>query len=272
MENNVYKREEITPGIYKVLGADGTVLKNHNNKPYPHLSENISRNLIGDLNEINVKNRKQILQNTSKEEAAMEIMLHNSSSIELNESLFYCIISTLIEFDEPNLDVQIELEHQIQWDRLFRLTPGPPHLLTELKNTEKAREFFGKEYVDLPLNYCQSIDEMEVNGIDLVPEEIVDKVADLIKDMSLAERIMVDILYNLYEYFSITIPILWVAGKIGDEDFIAAYYALNRQVDIYEMDEDEYEEPRFEMNRLLYLKILKYGYRNKDETLPCVNA
>src|SRR5690554_6311748 len=114
MENNFYKRKEISSGIYKVLGADGTVLKNHNNKPYPHLSENISRNLIDDLNEINAKNRKQILQNKSKEEAVMEIMLHNSSSIELNESLFYCIISTLIEFDEPNLDVQIELEHQIQ--------------------------------------------------------------------------------------------------------------------------------------------------------------
>jgi hypothetical protein len=61
-----------------------------------------------------------------------------------------------------------------------------------------------------------------------------------------------------------------VAGKIGDEDFISAYYALNNSVDIYELDKNEYVETRFEMNRLLNLKMIVWGYLWNDETLPCV--
>ena len=48
----IYNRKELAENLYEVLEADGTVLKNHNGKPYPHLSENISRNLSEDLNEI----------------------------------------------------------------------------------------------------------------------------------------------------------------------------------------------------------------------------
>ena len=47
MENKVYNKEELFQDEFKVLGADEIILKNHNNKSYSVLSENISRNLIG---------------------------------------------------------------------------------------------------------------------------------------------------------------------------------------------------------------------------------
>lgn len=266
-----YQRKEATNGLFEVLGSDGTILKNHNNKPYPILSENISRNFIGDLNDINDKNRKFIVEGNSEEDVIGEMLLHNLSNIELNESLCYCVISSLLEYEVADMTTELEFENEIQWDRLFRLTPGPPFLLIELKNTQKAREFFGEDYQNLQINYSNSIEEMEENEIPLVSVDIITKISELVQKMSMAEKVMVNILYNLYDCFSITLPILWVAGKIGEEDVISAYYALGKNVDIYEMEEEEYEVPRFEMNRLLYLKTLKHGYSCNDQTLPCVN-
>ena len=89
--------------------------------------------------------------------------------------------------------------------------------------------------------------------------------------MDISKRVAVNILYNFFEYFSITIPILWVNGKITDEDFISSYWALEFGVDISEMDEEDYEQPRFLMNRLLYLKTILWGYDWKDQTLPCID-
>ena len=34
----IYNRKKLAENLYEVLEADGTVLKNHNGKPYPHLS------------------------------------------------------------------------------------------------------------------------------------------------------------------------------------------------------------------------------------------
>ena len=112
---------------------------------------------------------------------------------------------------------------------------------------------------------------MEANEVKFVSEELVKTVRGLVDELAFSHKIAVDILYNFFDYFSITIPVLWVSGKINDEDFIAGYYALNYGVDIYELDEETYEEPRFLMNRLLYFKTILWGYLWKDETLPCLN-
>ena len=271
MDIKAYQRKEITNGLYQILGANGKPLTNHNHKPYPLLSEKISKNFIEDLNAINDKNRDIIFKNNSEEEALTDMALHNSSNSELNDSLCYCLISTLMEYEAADMAVELEFEQQIQWDRLFRLTPEPPLVQVELKNTLKAREFFGDDYKNLPLNYCSSIEEMEENKIELVSDDIINKVSELVQKMTMAEIVMVNILYTLYHFCSITLPILWVAEKIGDEDFIAAQYALNHGIDIYEVDKEKNKVPRFEMNRLLYLKTIKFGYLRKDQTLPCVN-
>lgn len=266
-----YVRKEKANGLYELLGSDGKTLQNHNNKPFPLLSENISKNLTGDLNDINNKNRELIFKSNNEEDALMEMTLHNLSNLELKESLGYCLISSLMEYEDANASAELEYVAQIQRDRLFRFNPGPPLIQLEYKNTERIRKYFGDKWVNLPLNYSNSIEEMQENDFSFVPEDTINEISLLVEQMSMAQKVTVNILYNLYDYFSITIPILWVAGKISDEDFITASYALNNSVDIYELDEEEYEKPRFEMNRLLYLKTILYGYLWKDETLPCVN-
>jgi len=266
-----YQRKKTTSNLYEVLGTVGKIIKNHNNKPYPILSNTVSKILITDLNEINDKNSNYIFNNNNEEEAVLELALHNISNQELNESLCYCLISTLMEYKEANITFELEYTDQLQWDRLFRLNPGPPLMQLEYKNTQSIREYFGEHWVNLPLNYSDSLEEIEENNSDFVPEATINEISMLVNKMSMAQKVAVDIVYHLYNEFSIAAPVLWISGKISNEDYIAGFYALENGTDIYEMTEEAYEEPRFEMNRLQYLKELLECYNNKDQTLPCVN-
>jgi len=265
----IYIRKEINENTFEVLGSDGSTLKNHNGKPYPFLSENISRNLIGDLNaicEIRYKPEEGI---EVTEEALYNDVLTRISEQELRESFSYCLLSTLMEYEEQQMDAELEYEDQMEWDRLFRLNISSDTGSLELNKTQKARDFFNDKWKNFGLNYYQSLEEMHENEVEFISDEIIQDIQPLVDSMDISKRVAVNILYNFFEYFSITIPILWVNGKITDEDFISSYWSLEFGIDITEMEEEDYEQPRFLMNRLLYLKTILWGYDWKDETLPC---
>jgi len=61
-----YQRKKTTSNLYEVLGTVGKIIKNHNNKPYPILSNTVSKILITDLNEINDKNSNYIFNNNNE--------------------------------------------------------------------------------------------------------------------------------------------------------------------------------------------------------------
>lgn len=267
----IYARKETKENTFEVLGSDGSTLKNHNGKPYPILSENISRNLIRDLNHICEKYYKTDENDQIKDEILFNNVLARLSGEELRESFAYCLLSTLMEYEEQQMDLELEFEDQMQWDRLFRLNVSSDTGSLELNKTQKARDFFNGKWKNFGLNYYQSIEEMHENEVEFISDEIIQDIQPLEASMDISKRVAVNILYNFFEYFSITIPILWVNGKITDEDFISSYWALVFGVDISEMDEEDYEQPRFLMNRLLYLKTILWGYDWKDQSLPCVN-
>jgi hypothetical protein len=265
-----YKRKEINENLFEVIGLDGTTLKNHNDKLYPNLSENISRNLIGDLNDITEKYIEKESSAKSTEEE-LNILLTKVCGDMLRESFGYCLISSLIEYEEQQTDAQLDVYEQLQWDRLFRFNAAENGGTLELEATEKAIAFFGNNWRNFGLNYCDDFNEMEQNGVELVSDEIVEQVESLVAELHISQKVAVNILYNFFDTISITLPILWVSGKINDEDYIKSFYALNYGIDIDSIDEDAYEEPRFLMNRLLYLKTIIWGYQWKDQSLPCVN-
>jgi hypothetical protein len=267
----IFTRKEINDNTFEVLGSDGSTLKNHNGKPFPILSENISRNLIGDLNaicEIRYKPEEGI---EDSEEALYNSVLTRISEQELRESFAYCLLSSLIEYEEQEMDVELEFEDQMQWDRLFRLNVESNTGILELNKTLKARKYFDGKWKNFGLNYAQSLEEMKENEVEFVTYEIIQDIKAMVDSMDISKRLAVNILYNYFEYFSITMPILWVCGKITDEDFISSYWALQFGTDIAELNEVDYDEPRFLMNRLLYLKCILWGYDWKDQSLPCVN-
>jgi hypothetical protein len=265
-----YKRKEINENLFEVIGLDGTTLKNHNEKAYPNLSENISRNLIGDLNATAEKYTEKE-SNAKSNEEALNILLTRVCGDMLRESFAYSLISSLMEYEEQQMDAQLEIYEQLQWDRLFRLNSAENGGILELAATEKARAFFGNNWRNFGLNYCDGFNEMEGNGVELVSDEIIEQAEVLLAELHISQKVAVDILHNFFDTISITLPILWVSGKINDEDYINSFYALNYGIDIDAMDEDAHEEPRFLMNRLLYLKTIIWGYQWKDQSLPCVN-
>ncbi len=267
----IYTLKEITENSFEVIGSDGTILKNHNNKPYPYLSENISRNLIQDLNDIAKRYYKTNENNKEIENAVFNNLLVGISGEVLRESFAYCLISTMMEYAEVNIGAELEVVEHIQWDRLFRLNINPNGGELEMNATKKARDFFNGKWKNFGLNYSKSFEEMNENNIEFVSDDLTNEIQKLVDELKFSHKIAVNILYNFFEYFSISIPILWISGKINDHDFIKAYWALQYGSDIAELNEEEYEEPRFLMNRLLFLKTILWGYLWEDETLPGIN-
>jgi hypothetical protein len=267
----IFTRKAINENTFEVLGADGSRLNNHNGKPYPILSENISRNLIGDLNHVCEVRYKIVEATEVSENELMNDVLLRISEQELRESFAYCLLSTLMEYEENQMDLELDFKNQMQWDRLFRLNASGDTASLELNKTQKARDFFNGKWKNFGLNYSESLEEMYENKVEFISDEIIQDMLPLVDSMDISKRVAVNILYNFFEHFSITTPILWVNGKITDEDFISSYWALEFGADISEMEEEDYEQPRFLMNRLLYLKTILWGYDWKDQSLPCVN-
>ena len=112
---------------------------------------------------------------------------------------------------------------------------------------------------------------MEENGVELLSDEIIEQAEALLVELHISQKVAVDILHIFFDTVSITLPILWVTGKINDEDYIKSFYVLNYGIDIDAIDKDAYEEPRFLLNRLLYLKTIIWGYQWKNQSLPCWN-
>ncbi len=254
-----YSRITEDEQLFTILDCNKKPLKTHLGASFPKLSENVSKNLLSDLNDIFSFNEESI---------NLFSFINGGNEEELKRSFFYCVLSTMYTYNQEGLLPELEIENQIQWDRLFRFTPGPPHILNQLKATETAREYLGEHWVDLPLNYCSSLEQMKEDAVEFVPDATVAKIQSLVNEMSPAELIMVNILYNFFDYFSITLPILWVSGKINDHAFVASYWAFYHHEDFYELNENEYEYPRFLMNRLLHLKTLRYSYQWEDASLP----
>lgn len=73
------------------------------------------------------------------------------------------------------------LELMIHWDRVFRLNPGPPYLLWQMKYIEPMKQRLGEDYIDLPLNYCYDIEDLD--DLEKVPTNTVVKIRELIQQM-----------------------------------------------------------------------------------------
>jgi len=241
----MYQRTEKGKNLYEISGPDGEILKNHNSKPYPLLSDKISKVLVDDLNDIGGK--------------------------QPNTSLAYSLLSTMMGAQEAGMtEYDLRVDLLIQWDRLFRFNPGPPLVLTEFKHTQKAREFLNDNWVNIALNYCSSPEEMKETGCEYVPDETVSVIEGLFAKMNFAEQFTADLLWDLSQNVSIVLPIFWASKIITDEELIGGTWALNQGIDIDELDEPEKESMERFKRRLAFLRGILDGYRDGDQTLPSV--
>lgn len=258
-----YNLKQVSEDGYLIIDHIGEVIKNHNNKVFPALSENIARNLCEDLNYINQKNSGLLNYNISNEVKEIHELLGNN---ELRESFAYCIIATMMEYQGKSFDLNIETN--IQWDSVFRLGQDPKKKRLEVAILKKAKKHLSANWVNLPLNSSECLEDMQDDKMAFVPDEIINELNEIVMNMSTVERFMVDLIYNFMDSFSITLPILWVAGKIDEDYLVDVYWVFMYGINPMKMKEEAYEEVCFLKNRLLYAKIIKWGYLWNDETLP----
>ncbi|MFZ4462497.1 MAG: hypothetical protein ACOYN5_01520 [Bacteroidales bacterium] len=118
------------------------------------------------------------------------------------------------------------IEEMIQWDRCYRLEPDPRWQQEQKKSIECVIHFLknnGIEWVDLRLNYAESLEEMKENDDDEVPADIVEFISALYEKMSDLQKFFVLVLYNFSIDLSITLPILFVSGHITIDEFINGF-------------------------------------------------
>jgi hypothetical protein len=183
---------------------------------------------------------------------------------EMRNSLSYCLLSTMIECDTQQEKFTLRYIPLLQEDKFLTndevfLKDSPPYA-----STLKAREFL--YYQDEK----PASESFHARG-SCIQYSVLAKIEETVNKMQMVDQFAVDLIYQYLDRFSITLPILWVGGIVDDEKLIEAYYAIEHQLDISDLNEEEVAIPRFMMNRLLCLKIiLFYGYRWGDPTLPCI--
>lgn len=247
---NRFSLKEDSSGMFRIVQDNGSELQNHRQKIYPPLSEPIANALCTDFNEI-------FTAENNVEADQFNDLLRNSFG--------YCVISTMMHANERSFELDIETS--VQWDQVFRLNPGPPLLLSELSVLEKPKEQLKSEWVNLTLNYSSSIEEMKENEDEFVPEEIIQELNSIIREFQPAELFTVELLTHYFR-FGITIPILWIAGKIDDETLVKVYSVFTHQLDPDDWSAGFEAQMNFTCDRLRYLKLILEGYRKGDASLP----
>ncbi|HKK42331.1 MAG TPA: hypothetical protein VJ963_07980 [Bacteroidales bacterium] len=199
MESNVKFVIKEEKGFYFVCNKsykDAPVIETHCGNPYPGLSKNVAELLCEDLNSLPAE---------------------HALFGEYNVSLVYCVISTFIEAGEEFTSA-VDLPFMIQWDRVYRLDPGPPHIQLQHGVIEKIKLYLEDKWVDLPINYSMSLEEMKENKVPQVPKNITKVLQKLLSSFNDTENFAVDLLFNLFDRVSITTSVLWVAGILNNED------------------------------------------------------
>jgi hypothetical protein len=266
-----YTRNESGENAFEIYNPIGEQITNHNGRPYPLLSDQCSKILLADINQICKQYYKSNYTKDENDETVFNIVLASISGEELRVSFAYCLISTLMEYASNDAEMELDVEQLIQWDRLFRLNIEENGGDIELTATSNSRSYFKDKWKNYGLNYSDSIEQMAENEVEMVSDEVVKEVVKLTSTLHISQKAAVNILYHFFENFSITIPILWACEIISNKDLVASNWALQYGVDIESFDEEQMKEPLYLIERLQALKLILEYYQMKDQSLPCVN-
>lgn len=249
----VYSLKPLENNMALVLGPDDAPITTHWDTEYPPLNKDIAQILADDLNSIyerNFENAKdQVDENEylkAKEDAEL-------LSIELRESFIYCVLSTFIEAPgdyEHNVSV-----NAIQWDRVFRLSPGPPSLQIEMAAVEPIKKALKSDWVNLPLNYAQSLEEMEEDEYaEFVPVEIIQEADEILSGLNKYQRFIILLLGKFFENFSVIAVMLFANDMLSSKELLNMYYAFNRGRKYEDVEEEDQVGFKYKLQRLEYLK------------------
>ena len=110
------------------------------------------------------------------------------------------------------------------------------------------------------INYAQSIEEMQETETDFVPENVILEFRKMMDEMPPVGRLFAWFLWHSLQRFSISLILLFVAGKITSNQLVECYMVFFYAQTPEERDKIEKEYAAFLENRLNNLKELQEMY------------
>jgi hypothetical protein len=232
-------------------------MQNHLGRAYLPLSQKVAEGLVKDINEI-LPLKFQLDEKKPKIKLSYEEVLNHPRFREIRKaqekiSFAVCVHNTLLEVKDDT-GFRLEVHPVIQWDFLYRMSPGPREKMEQMQAAAEAIQWLGKDWVDLPANYASSVEEMEADEVPFVPQVILDRLHRALVTMTLEELVAVWVLYDSFNRFSITLPILWVKGFISGATLEDSYYVMASGFSPKEIRKFRKEEGDFLRRRLGFLR------------------
>ena len=200
----------------------------------------------------------------------------NHFSLSLNESYIYCCLSTLIELNINNekFDLGKDVLYQIQWDRAYRGMPDSYINMVEKHFKATVYEFLGDKMVDLPLNYAESLEELEANAANCVSESIITEFKEYMKNLNQLELFAVMLLNNLFQGVNFSMTVFWVTNKMTDKEFTEARLVLSGQKEnlkTIQFSAKDKKQMESYLQRLATFKLFLDTHRNMEEYITTIN-
>lgn len=233
------------------------LMANHFGVVYSPICKKVAMVLVKDINEILLLDAYLDDEDRKKgftySKVSKNPKFHEFSKKQELMSFAVCVHNTLIAVqNDPNFC--LDVEKVIQWDFLYRMSPGPVENMKQMQASEAAIQWLGKDWVDLPGDYVSTLEEMEIDDIPFVPQLIVDRLTTEIATMTKPEEVAVWYLYEFFDCFSITIPILWVKGLVPTTVLEESYYILTSGFSRKKIRAIRKQEENFVQRRLSYLR------------------
>ena len=203
LEVNVSYTLEEQDGDFRIFKS-GVLLETHIGATFPSLPIGLAKLLMDDL------------------------VAADPDSTNPRLSLCYCMASTMIalELDHRShqdfaKEKQDRIRTFIQWDRAFRLQPGPA-MAVEMRAVQPLVEHLAAEpapeaaWEDRPLNYASNLDEIDDFG--RVNQASVEALLRLAEHWSAARLFSVDLVCCQNDGQSPSLILLWCAHKISTNE------------------------------------------------------
>ena len=190
----------------------------------------------------------------------------NGSLEQPPSSMCYQLYSLMNQNNLFPVEAVSTIEDMIQWDRCFRLEPDPLWQHEQKLSIAGVIDFLKKNgirWVDLRLNYSESLEEMKENEDDEVPEDIVKIISSLYEKMSDLQKFFVLVLYKFSMDVSITLPILFVSGEIDIDQFCDGFmhfeFSADEFADMEQIKEWKANNRQRILNGEKFLQIIGEG-------------
>lgn len=183
-----------------VYNAQGAVLKTHLQGEFSPWPTAIAQLLADDLNAL-------------------------PQHADLRESLVYCLLSTFCEEKSPQFELFVE--DDLQWDAAYRLSEDEDIAALQYESIAPLIRLLNDDWVTLPENTCQNLEEMRLAVIDFVPGEIVNRFLASTKDYNQYQKYTVELLQSIFGGIHLSMILLWVSRKVSSEDLMKSSLFLS---------------------------------------------